>query len=254
MEPVYEIENRGYEYFYHYIFYILSGLRFLEKDSKKTDIYMPWLKEHGFHFEALKYFEDKFNFFTDKKDIEGREVKFFHGEPLLAADRIADEGYLYVRNKLLSKVNYKIVPKKYVYISRKNSNKLISNINRSKPVHHSVINEDELISMLSVFNFEIIYLENLTFNEKIRLFCEAEIIVAPYGGSLVPSIVSSPPQKIIELVNIGVHHTGWRHYKIICEKTGVQHYTYTDINYSDSEFNIHLQLDKLFELLKTLTK
>jgi hypothetical protein len=254
MDSVYELENRGFEYFYHWIFCILSGLRFLEKDDKKTDIYMPWLKEHGFHYEALSYFEDKFNFFTTKDKIEGREVKFFHGEPLLAADRIADEGYTYIRNKMLSKVNYKMIPKKYVYISRKNSEKLVSNVKKIRPVHHSIINEEELINMLSSFDFEIIHLENLNFNEKIRLFCEAEIIVAPYGGSLVPSIVSSTPQKIVELVNICVHNTGWRHYKIICEKTGANHYTYCDINYSDAEFNIHLKLDKLFIFLKELTE
>jgi capsular polysaccharide biosynthesis protein len=233
---------------------MLSGLRLIEKPKEKVDVYLPWLKDTGFQTDSLRYFEDKFNFLKKEDEVQGRTIVKFNGEIELAADRIADEGYTYIREKLLGKTHYTMIPKKYVYISRKKSTQLVSNLARKKPLHHSVINEEELIIMLSGFGFQTVCLEDLNFHEKLRLFCEAEIIISPFGGSLVPCIVSSAPQKIIELVDFTVHLTGWRHYKIICEKTGAHHYTYADINYSDADFNIHLKLDKLFELLKQLTK
>ncbi len=251
MDPVYLLENRAFEYFYHWIFYMLASLRQLEKPDRKVDIYMPYFKDHGFHRDSLKHFEDKFNFLFEEKDVKGREVRIHPGEEIIGVDEIAEEGYIYIRNKVLRNHAHTVVPGKYVYISRGGSEKLISNVERGQ--HHSILNDFELMNMLSAFPFEVVALEKLSFDEKVKLYCEAEIIVAPYGGSLVPCVFANKGTTIIELSSIGVPLTGWEHYKKICKTIGVRYFGYHNINYQDARFNIHVKLDELYKLLSALT-
>jgi capsular polysaccharide biosynthesis protein len=108
--------------------------------------------------------------------------------------------------------------------------------------------------MLSAFSFEVVALEKLSFDEKVKLYCEAELIVAPYGGSLVPCVFANKGTTIIELSSIAVPLTGWEHYKKICKAIGVRYYGYHNINYQDAHFNIHVKLDELYKLLSELTR
>lgn len=252
MDPVYLLEDRGFNLFYHWIFYMLASLRQIEKQDRKVDIYMPWFHDYGYHRDSLKYFEEHFNFFFKESEIEGRELIVHPGETILGTDRIAEDGYHYVRNKILKYDTTAMIPGKFVYITRNGCEKLESNVDRGR--HHSVINEPELINMLSAFGFQIVTLETLSFAEKVKLYREAEIVIAPYGGSLVPSVFGSLGQTIIELSSIEVVANGWQHYGIICDIIGIRYYAYRHVNYRDEQFNIHVKLEELYKLLCALIK
>lgn len=247
MERVYNISNRGCQFIYHWLFYILAGLRHIEHSGKKVNVLMPWYKDAGFHDDSLKYFEDSFNFLTEMPHGTF-EVVQFEGEPLLDKDRIAKDGYLYIRNRLLCGKRYCIDPMRRVYITRKGS----EHLNTNKGVlHHSVINEEEMMNLLTFYKFEIVKLEDLSLEQKIELFCNANVIMSPFGGGLTFTAFMNPGQTVIELVKPGMDHN-MQHYKVICNAFGISYRRFTDVNYVDEHANIHIQLDNLQKLLSTI--
>ena len=247
MESVYCLENRGFIWIWHWFFLILSGLRFLEKDDKKVKIYMPWFKDYGFHNDSLKYFDDKFDF-QFETPREGVSIQYFHGEPLVTRDRIAKDGYLYIRNKLLRGKSYTVVPGKRVYITRRGSEQLVSHNGVAK---RQVLNESELCNLLSVLNIEVVRLELLNVEEKIRLFRESEIILAPIGSGLTLVALMEPTQKVIEFMSPS-QPSDMKHCKVICEELSIPYYSFSNVNFVDSNDNLNLKLDDLNNLLSTI--
>lgn len=63
-------------------------------------------------------------------------------------------------------------------------------ISRSKASRRRVINENKLIDMLLPFGFSAYHLEDLNFTDQVKLFSQAEIVIAPHGAGLVNMIFS----------------------------------------------------------------
>lgn len=105
-------------------------------------------------------------------------------------------------------------PRKRLYLSR-----------RTAKVRR-ILNEDEVISRLEAQGFQAVQPETLTIPDQIKLFSEAEAIVAPHGAGLTNMIFAASP-KIIELIPadlfkfgyfIGLTNSiGGQHYPLICE-------------------------------------
>jgi capsular polysaccharide biosynthesis protein len=72
-------------------------------------------------------------------------------------------------------------------------------ISREKAPMRRILNEDEVFALLESHGFERIFCEDLSFQEQIELFGEAEIIVSPHGAGLTNMIFAPPGTKIIEL-------------------------------------------------------
>lgn len=253
---IYKLQDRGYWVIYHWFYLILAGLRHLEKDNTKINVYMPWYTDCKYNTESLKYFEDKFNFIFKLDQIKSHKLIDFDGEPLITPDSIAPEGYKYIRNKLLKNKNYKIIPNMYVYITRKGSENLESNNGKlttcaNRGIHHSVINEDSTRDILAKYGVSVIRLEDLSLEEKIKLFCEAEIIISPVGGGLTLTALCNPTQKVIELAspNAGLHH-----YEVICKVFNVPYIRFSDVDYTDSSYNISININKFENCLNTVLK
>lgn len=90
---------------------------------------------------------------------------------------------------------------KRVYISRRtwlNSDK--SNIGTDYTTRRKMINEDELVDQLVKNGFVEIFAENLSTDEKISLFSNAEIIIGSIGGGMANLLFSSKQTKAIVLV------------------------------------------------------
>jgi capsular polysaccharide biosynthesis protein len=61
------------------------------------------------------------------------------------------------------------------------------------------VNEDEISSFLASQGFEIVFPENLNFEDQVRLFQSAEVIVAPNGSSILNVIFAPKETKIFVL-------------------------------------------------------
>jgi hypothetical protein len=61
-------------------------------------------------------------------------------------------------------------------------------ISRPQTTGRQVINEDDVLEALKPFGFVAYILENMSFADQVRLFSQAEIVVAPHGAGLTNMI------------------------------------------------------------------
>ncbi|MGK7939840.1 MAG: DUF563 domain-containing protein [Crocosphaera sp.] len=71
-------------------------------------------------------------------------------------------------------------------------------ISRSKAQSRKVINEKELLNLLEDYGFKKYCLEDLTIEEQIELFYDAEIVIAPHGAGLA-NLIFSDKIHVLEL-------------------------------------------------------
>ncbi|MBE9190995.1 glycosyltransferase family 61 protein [Gloeocapsopsis crepidinum LEGE 06123] len=71
-------------------------------------------------------------------------------------------------------------------------------ISRPKAVGRKATNEDEVIATLTPYGFKEYILENLSFADQVRLFSQAEIVVATHGAGLV-NMIFAQKLTVIEL-------------------------------------------------------
>ena len=72
-------------------------------------------------------------------------------------------------------------------------------ISRSKVSARQVINEDKLLEALTPFGFVAYTLENMSYTDEVRLFSQAEIVVAPHGAGLTNIIFAKNDLIVIDL-------------------------------------------------------
>jgi capsular polysaccharide biosynthesis protein len=72
-------------------------------------------------------------------------------------------------------------------------------ISRTKKTGRNVINEEQVLKALTPFGFVAYTLENMSFPAQVRLFSQAEIVVAPHGAGLTNTIFAPQNLIIIEL-------------------------------------------------------
>lgn len=73
-------------------------------------------------------------------------------------------------------------------------------ISRPKSALRRVVNEDDVVEALTRFGFVAYRLEEMKFSDQVRLFSQAEIIVAPHGAGLT-NMIFSQKTIVIELLN-----------------------------------------------------
>ena len=71
-------------------------------------------------------------------------------------------------------------------------------IDRSKASQRRIVNKEKLLADLSEFDFEVIKLEDISFEEQLAVFAQANIIIATHGAGLVNLLFSNQP-IVIEL-------------------------------------------------------
>ena len=81
-------------------------------------------------------------------------------------------------------------------VSEKKSRLFVS---RSRAATRRLINENEIYSVLAEMNFKKVFLEELSFDEQVSLFTNAETIISPHGAGLANLVFCSPRTVVIEL-------------------------------------------------------
>lgn len=96
-------------------------------------------------------------------------------------------------------------------------------ISRKFPSARVVRNESEIIPVLKDAGFVICQLEELPFEAQVRLFRNAEIVVAPHGAGLVNLIFSKSGTRVVEIFAKGYER---RCYWTLCEELGHKYLYY----------------------------
>ena len=88
-------------------------------------------------------------------------------------------------------------------------------ISRDKAGWRKVVNERELMQTLRRHRFERFFLEDLSSQEQIQLFQEAEVIVGPHGAGLANVVFTPPGATVIEL---GTVYRPFGHFHRLCSQ------------------------------------
>jgi Capsular polysaccharide biosynthesis protein len=83
------------------------------------------------------------------------------------------------------------IPFRNIYISRK------------KAFRRKLLNEDELINVLNEFNFEVVYLEDYNWEEKVKLMNSAKNVISIHGAGITNCLFMKEGSNLIELRKAG---------------------------------------------------
>ena len=92
-------------------------------------------------------------------------------------------------------------------------------ISRAKANTRRLLNEAELLPILTKYGFEVIRAEELTYQQQVQLFFEAEAVVAPHGAGLT-NLLFSEQCKVLEFHPANQVKT---HYFLLCKGLGFEY-------------------------------
>ena len=255
MNNVYVLPDTG-GYLYHYLILELGLLRNLKKENTTVYINIPHLKRYNqqYMYDALKYFEPEIIHIENTDNYN--KIYIHEHEPLINANRtkVSLDALLYLRNTFLKNTNYTLEKNKYVYISRNDSELLSNNVIHLPFKRRQILNENELIPKLIELGFEIVYLQNYSFEDKIKIFQTSKLIVGPEGSNLTCSFMANKDTTIIGIYYEGspVDHT----YQIT-KDLNIKYALFSDItrvvvdssNWSD---NMIINIDAFIKYIKDI--
>jgi capsular polysaccharide biosynthesis protein len=76
-------------------------------------------------------------------------------------------------------------------------------ISRAVPYARILANEEEILPALMEMGFQVFRLEEMPFDEQVRVFRNAEIVVGPHGAGFTNLIFSKPGTHVVEILAKG---------------------------------------------------
>ena len=123
-------------------------------------------------------------------------------------------------------------------------------MNSHNKLKRCMLNVNEFILMLKKYNFEIVYLEDYNFHDKLKLFMSSDVIISTNGSQLTPLFISNINSKIIEIVKNGDNNSV-DIYKIISNICDLNYNRYSNI-IEDSNGNFEINVEEFEHYLLTL--
>jgi len=109
---------------------------------------------------------------------------------------VSIEGARLVQKRVLATMPLPSVRRRKLYLSRRNS------------TWRRLLNEDEISAALAARGFEILYPEEMSFEDQVRMYQSAKIVVAPNGSSLLNAMFASRDMVLIALSQRGLFNWG----------------------------------------------
>ncbi|PVY39070.1 glycosyltransferase family 61 protein [Pontibacter virosus] len=92
-------------------------------------------------------------------------------------------------------------------------------ISRANAKTRRVLNEQELLPLLDKYGFEMVRAEDLTYQQQVQLFYEAEVVIAPHGAGLT-NLLFSEQCQVLEFHPANLIKT---HYFLLCKALGFRY-------------------------------
>ena len=223
---VFILEDRGYMWMFHWIVYMLGGLRNLPGKTP-IKIYFdkpfPTVNGKNYHKESLELIKSHF-VFCEPTETDVKIASY--GETWLCADRVHPETHRFLRTLFLSSIPEQVYDGKKYYLTRNNCGTL-NPANKGVNIR-TILNESEIREDLIEHGFEILQFEDYSFEEKIKIFNTASVIISPNSGGLTFSIFANEKTKIVEI--LPTHIAQHDHYKNICEAVNISYTRFTHVS------------------------
>jgi hypothetical protein len=173
---------------YHFFFYMIARFYYFDQGTNDIVYFYAERKHTYFTRMALESLPKRFIRETTQRDtheyIEMPGCEWY-------GDFIKEDWiYAYVRDLY-----------KDIWASTKQEKGKLSYISRNKVVRkmRMILNEEELYEPLKNLGFSIYYMEDLTFDQQIKLFRSSEIITGFHGAGLSYLIFCEPGTRVHEI-------------------------------------------------------
>lgn len=257
---VFYLEDRGKEWIFHWITYMIAGLRHINKNTSRNRIGCLWgdncsnqiiernselyktedaTEPYNICFQNINNFLDfqsqtinlidkKYNILFEK-DLTNEDIIIYnYGEKIKDNPyHISKDGYSFLRVLLMDNLNTNnsIYKNKRYFLSRSKSHLLDGNTKDNRSKRRQILNEQELSTNLAKLDIETIFLEDIEIKNKIELFYNADMIISPNSGGLTFGIFASQNTKILE-INTQNPHQIFHQYKSQCEALNIPYYKF----------------------------
>ena len=188
----------GHNNFSHWILDMLPKLKLYNEVFEYNDLdYLYLNKLNPFQKKSLELLG-----FQNLKIIDSNYYRHIECDELIATQHPS-----YFRGFILDQAKY--VPNWIVKWLRDSFLKKSKKINMKKNIfidrslsgfkHSQIINLEEVQNLLKEKSFDIVKLENLSFDEQIYVFSNAKIVVGAHGAGLTNLCFSKEKTKVIEI-------------------------------------------------------
>lgn len=242
------LTTTGQSNYFHWLFDVLPKIHLIEKSGLKFDkIYVPVrnkfqeesLKALGYESEQLINSNEWSFISASQLIIPSQPNDISSNVPAWACNFLRDNFLKYIEQEL-EEVENKL---KKIYICRGDAK------------YRRTINEAEVTEFLNKYGFSVVRPERMSFLSQVKLFRDAEVIVAPHGAGLSNIVFCRNKAKLIEIfapkfVNLNYYfisqQIGIDYYYLIGEgekiATGLERKSLTD--------DIEVDIDKLQKTLE----
>jgi capsular polysaccharide biosynthesis protein len=236
VEKAFVITTRWSSNYFHWMTDVIPKIGILDNNYEGySNIVINKIK-YDFQYDSLKYFEHKYNF-IQANQATGILVK----QALIPVN--AGAGYQNIKyvNSIYKKIVDDLNSFSRIFISRENARK------------RKLKNQNELDILLNNYGFNKIILENFKFEDQVRIFGQAEIVIAPHGAGITNIIFSNENIDLIELVP-GYKTKNYLMYSEIAAFKKINYYLVVDNsrkkNFSKKSFKANiLELEKILKKL-----
>jgi capsular polysaccharide biosynthesis protein len=219
-----KLGNAGDANIYHILFYMIPRFHYIDENPQ---LYFYYPLSNPFIEDILSNFPPKYLRISDfDPTCEYIEL------PGLLWDRSEAKNeewvYQYVRTFFKKIWENTACENKSIFISR----------NHPSTINRRLVNEDEILPILQRKGIQKVYMEDLSFCDKIRLFKSSKLILGIHGAGMSYSVFCDPSVKIIEIRNAA---PSYKHYHEICERLAFSYTQFTDV--IEDETKKHLKIN-----------
>jgi hypothetical protein len=196
-ETIAVVTQEGHNNYYHWVTEILPKIILLQKEKISYDyLYLPKLKP--FMRDSLKILG-----IPDNEIIEAESYTYVKAKQIIIPSSVSKSCYSpkWVLDSLREKFLKNLAP------DNQYGDKIF--ISRSKANYRRFENEDALFEILHAKGFKKYFLEDLSFEEQIKLFNNAKIVFAAHGAGITNIIWCQQNVKIFEIFQEHEDDTFW---------------------------------------------
>jgi capsular polysaccharide biosynthesis protein len=239
----YKIQAAGGDFIYHWFVLMLGALKDYDLSSR---INICFDNE-----DFISYQKETLEMLSDVINVVPNTCDWTLVESVKQVDGVIDVSiYTFLRELFLSRIknNFDTTEYNKIYIRRDKSHLCEGNLADNSARRRQIVNEQELVDKLSEIGIKSIYFEDYTVEQKIQIFRDASLVVAPQSGGLIFTLFGQQNADIVEIYPPNPHQY-CDHYINICEALNIPFRRFRDVTKVDYYDNMIVNPEQLVNFL-----
>ena len=245
---VYKLEECGRSYIGHWFTMMLASLKDVDLSEKIQLCFDLDYTNEPYQKESLDILSDVIEVVPKTSN-----AIFLPGNKIQTGSQEEYQSYIFLRELFLSRMQNDFDTSEYdkIYIRRNKSHLCEGNIFAKSERKRQIVNEDELVEKLSENGIRALNFEYYSVSQKIQIFNNASLVIAPNGGGLVFSLFAGLQTKIVEL-NPQQSRSDNSHYEFISKGLKTDFIAYRICQNIDAKDNMKIDVEDFIDYLETI--